>query len=520
MMENRSYLVEWISLEDKSLLRFFNNLSQKGWDEMVDDCVNEDMSFLGYILNIPKGDTLFTYLLPIWAHVLPETRIFIKNSLDSLLKSAEKDVCIQLLLYIAAFLEIALNESSIENVARNRSLTPLTRAIAADMLSVNMRFCLNKFWDSVNLAEENFFLSGYISFFQSVNPIKGLEQLQLLKVQPENLSEYEIPVKGALVNVLRHPSWQKRLVDMLASGECLKWVKRYICEMVETYEYLEPLSVKLSSRKLKVGISPFPDLVALDYLARRKIFDKYGLKIKVFYYEWSELFTKLEEGKIDVILANKEVYEEKNREQKFRYWFDFNKNVGLRVITRAPFEKKKGQSCMDLLKLMRWKKIAVASDSDHYKVICDLVEDNDLELDCFSWVKVQGMSQAFNTFWQDSSISFYVGGMLETEYAIKHLECVEFIPSEIIYSRLTAQYNGCVSMADTNKRKEIRLFEDIWYAIDITHLINYDRLYGLWKKEARQFREKRGEEYGMIDRDRKTGQNFFVKCVTWRDGYA
>ena len=44
MMENRNYLLEWRELKDKNLLHFFNGLSQKGWDEIMVDCVKEDMS--------------------------------------------------------------------------------------------------------------------------------------------------------------------------------------------------------------------------------------------------------------------------------------------------------------------------------------------------------------------------------------------------------------------------------------------------------------------------------------------
>lgn len=521
MMEKRSYLLEWSELKDKNLLHFFNGLSQKGWEEIMIDCVKEDMSSLACIIHIPREDTLYTYLLPIWAGVQTEARNRMKHSLNMLLESREEDVCIQLVFHIAVFLEISLNEVSIERVARDASFSPLTRAIAADMLAANMRIYLETFWNSIDLAQEKFLLSGYIAFYQFVNPMKGLEKLQILDVRPENLSEYEIPVKGALLNVLKHPSWQKRLSDMVTSGKCPKWVKKYIYEIVTTYEVLEPILNKSFSRSLRIGISPFPDLIALDYLSKRNFFSERGLKIKVFYYEWSELFKKLKEKKIDVILANKEVYEEKNREQKFRYWFDFNKNTGLRIITRMSFKKEPEQSCKDLLKMMNRRRIAVTSDSDHFKVMCNLIQDNGLKMSSFNWEIVPGVFQALDKFLQDSSIEFYIGGMMETEYAIKYKECTEFISGEKIYSGLTGQYNGCISLANTDKKKEIRQLEDIWYANDIKHLIDYNRLYDLWKRKAKQFGgEWVDEAPNIIIKDKIAGLRLILRNISWTDGYA
>lgn len=520
-MENRSYLLEWSELKDKNLLHFFDGLSQKGWEEIMVDCVKEDMSSLACIIHIPREDTLYTYLLPIWAGVQAEARNRMKHSLNMLLESCEEDECIQLVFHIAVFLEISLNEASIEKIARDASFSPLTRVIAADMLAANMRIYLETFWNSINLTQEKFFLSGYISFYQFVNPMKGLKKLQILDAQPKNLSEYEIPVKGALLNVLKHPSWQKELSDMMISETCPKWLKKYIYEIVNAYEVLDPILNKSFSRILKIGISPFPDLIALDYLNRQNFFDEYGLKIKVFYYEWSELFTKLSEGKIDVILANKEVYEEKNRDQKFRYWFDFNKNTGLRIITRMLFKEKPEQNCKDLIKMMMHRRIAVTNDSDHFKVIRNLIQDNNLRVDNFNWISVPGVFQTLDTFLQDDSIEFYVGGMMETEYAIKYKGCAEFISGEKIYSGLTAQYNGCISMADTDKKKEIRQLEDIWYANDIKHLINYNRLYGLWKRKAKQFGGEWGNEVpGIITKDRVAGLRLILNNILWPNSYA
>lgn len=523
-MENRSYLLEWNQLKDKNLLHFFNNLSQKGWDEMMADCVKEDMSSLGCIVHIPKEDTLYTYLLPIWTGVLSETRYRMKCSLNALLESCEEDEYIQLVLYVAAFLEIALNETSIEQVAKNKSCAPLTRAIAADMMTTNMRIFLENFWESINLSQEKFFLSGYVSFYQFINPMKGLEKLQTLDVQPENLSEYEIPVKGALLNVLRHPSWQKRLSDMVTSGKCPKWLKKYIYEIVSAYDVLEPILNESFPRSLKIGISPFPDLMALDYLSRRNLFEEHGLKIKVLYYEWSELFTKLKEGEIDVILANKEVYEEKNKEQEFRYWFDFNKNEGLRIITRMPLENTMRTSCRELLERMMHRRIAVTRDSDHLKVIQSLIHGNGLGMHNFIWKEVSGVFRTLDTFLKDESIEFYIGGMMETEYAIKYKGCLEFISGEDIYSRKTAQYNGCISKVGTNKKKEIRQLEDIWYANDTKHLINYKRLYGLWERKAKQFGGEWGNEVPDIRTryrvDSVTGADLICKKISWSNGYA
>lgn len=521
MMENRNYLLEWRELKDKNLLHFFNGLSQKGWDEIMVDCVKEDMSSLACIIHIPREDTLYTFLLPIWVGVQAEARNRMKHSLNMLLESCEEDECIQLVFHIAVFLEISLDEASIEKIARDMSFSPLTRVVAADMLAANMRIYLETFWNSINLMQEKFFLSGYISFYQFVNPMKGLRKLQILDVRPENLSEYEIPVKGALLNVLKHPSWQKELSGMVISETCPKWLKKYIYEIVNAYEVLDPILNKSFSRSLKIGISPFPDLIALDYLSKRNFFSERGLKIKVFYYEWSELFTKLKEKKIDVILANKEVYEEKNRKQDFRYWFDFNKNTGLRIITRMPFKKEPGQSCRDLLKMMNRRRIAVTSDSDHLKVMHNLIQDNGLKMSSFYWSVVPGVFQALDNFLQDNSIEFYIGGMMETEYAIKYKGCTEFISGEKIYSGLTVQYNGCISLANTDKKKEIRQLEDIWYANDIKHLIDYDRLYDLWKRKAKQFGEERGDEVSnIIIKDKKAGMRLILSNISWINGYA
>ena len=92
-------------------------------------------------------------------------------------------------------------------------------------------------------------------------------------------------------------------------------------------------------KTLKLGAAIFPDLMLPELFARWGLFVEQGFKVEVLYYPWNELFQRLENREVDLIVGNQRLLRHKNETRqsrnRFLELFEFDIFFGWAIVARA-----------------------------------------------------------------------------------------------------------------------------------------------------------------------------------------
>ena len=471
----------YINTVDESIENF-EKYTQADWDRFFYEYFNKNTRFLLSLFPIIKGESLYYYILPVLSDLSKVSISKINISVNSLLKKELNSQVydkLEDIFEVIEFFDFEINVNQLVKLVENEGLLNNVRANAAALLNACHGNILYSFWSNIDLSQNNIFLLPYyISFYQFIDPVRGLKSLSLINKLPQNIAEFEIPVKKSLLTIQSSISAINELIVLFYKKSC--WQKAYINEIIDSYPDLMYLQRIINEKQgklisLKVGISVFPDLMLLDFFKLLGIFEEKGLDLEIKYYPWNKLFNYLEEGEVDLIIANKIVCDcenEKTKTEKFKYYRGFNQFDGFTIISKGKeksFETLLKEECKGdvdsalkaTLEQLQCKKIIASKNTDHYLTLSVLIKRVGLDLRQFNIIDKFEPHIGFLEFIKDENVNCFIGGAPHTHNAIK-LGYTKLISEEDSNFGAT-QENGIISLYEKYEEMKniVRRFSEV-----------------------------------------------------------
>jgi hypothetical protein len=282
----------------------FGELSLEEWISFLDDYYRGNTSLIDIIISTPKGESVYSYLLPIIDEQSQSIKGLFANATETLIKEYyqnNNNELLNLALDSIRFLELSINFSILKKIVLNDQVNSDIRSNAANTLSIVNENLLIPFWNEIDFTKNLFLIPSYITYFQNKAPVIGLSKLLMVVDTPDDLSEYETVLLNSLNNIFisksdysayltlypKFPQWVKNLItDLFEDYPELNAIKNYIntpykldvIDKIETATKLNlsnvnfqelPLEIKKAWDRLISNLSIEPD--GLNYFKNRKI---------------------------------------------------------------------------------------------------------------------------------------------------------------------------------------------------------------------------------------------------------
>lgn len=255
------------------------------------------------------------------------------------------------------------------------------------------------FWDrEIDYTKQPALIPAFISVYKEEDPIKALGILHLVQHKPANYKYYIRPITTSLENILlknkdlhayialraKMPEWVKFEFDLI--------LKSPLFEKERTQEDINSV-VKQNKKEIRIGISLFPDLLLLSYAHTKGYFSEdtnYFYTIRIV--DWNNIFDDLVDGKLDFIVANREVCADQNSmDDTFHFINPFVQYKGFSLVfsevSAKRFnirsfnflkkaigdEKEALKTAIRQLKQEPQIKIFASKYTDHYKSLIELL---------------------------------------------------------------------------------------------------------------------------------------------------
>lgn len=463
-MNSRNYYTKWVeSDKEKVDYDFFESLNLNDWIEFWNDYINGFHKPLFHIFSFSKHYRLDEFVLPYLENInikslnlVNEAVVYIFEKTD--INDKEK---VSEILDIIDFLELKISVKSLISVINSNSINKDIKIQAAILL--NQTDSRKDFWDSIELEENIFLVPFFIQFKQELEPFKAIKKLLLFNEIPDNISEFEIPIKNCLISLLKYQTDLRKFYCLL--NTCPEWMKDYLNTLFTSYPELQLVRKRLAELDrqtvdIKIGLSVYPDLIFIELLEEQlQSFAKAGVKVSFKYYPWNGLFKALENEEVDIIVNNEEVLMSVNDEVGiYKKLKRFNQYEGFAIVTNIEnpyvYENIKNKNIefdrnamIKTLIQLKDHKIFASKNTDHRNQFLDLINKTIPSQKNIFNRNSKEPYQGFKDFINTSKYNTFIGAAVHTKLLSKHKDYTVIL-NEATEDFGAKEYNVFVALKD------------------------------------------------------------------------
>jgi hypothetical protein len=313
----------------------FGKLNLEEWISFLDDYYSGNTSLIDIIISTPKGESVYSYLMPIIDEQSQTIKGLFANATEILIKryyQIGNYEFLNIALDSIRYLELSIDFSILKIIVLNNEVKSDIRANAANTLSIVNENLLIPFWNEIDFTKNLFLIPSYITYFQNKAPVIGLSKLLMVVDTPKDLTQYDTILLNSLNNILvsksdysdfqtlypKFPQWVKNLIaDLFEDYPDLNALKKINENFLSNYtiaEIEEASGIKLSN--INLSILPKEIQQAFKQLISNVEIDKRRLRyFKSTYYSianfpFFQIFDNLQN---ELTLSLKEMFERKGK---------------------------------------------------------------------------------------------------------------------------------------------------------------------------------------------------------------
>lgn len=498
-------------------------LNDEGWKSLINDLI-VNPSQIRRELSIPR-DPRFPDEEAI-VEMVSEIREASAFTLDNLSRALEEEFLSKILkneiektnfiddiFYIIFSTPVVIKTEILQKISHQETLSLDIRFDAASRIYLQKVKMGKEYWMQLARTNPKSRLAPLaIAALAESNLQWAWELIKTLEIS-EIPSKFKLNYKTSFRTFIREykKSKQEEISIDFPKKQLPEWSQKCINDILNEREFFNKIVAnKPSLEKVTVGIAPFLDTMIFKLGVNEGIYRDEGLDIDIEFCKWNNIFDKLDEKKVDVIIGNKELcsfYNLQNQEDFssvgnniYYYSQDLFIYQGFAILTRnnsgletfSDFRKKLSEEfkqgkrdhagltkaiiAEETFKQLIGKKI-IASSTDHavslhlcaryYNLI-----SNDDQLP-FEIISDYDPNEGLQVFLRNENYAdAYVGGIPQRIIANKHGEIQELITYEEIHDKsydfannYLAQSNGFVALSETNaaNRHILRKLDRGWF---------------------------------------------------------